>query len=243
MFALVAFVSCVVVITFRQYRSARAWSISRTDDSWLATSASPAAAMVDKTIRSGMGAWFSLSVVCIVACAMSIAVGAYGYEHFLSEYRRLGRGAVYFNVVPTENAVSKTDAAAIVFAPGTGVDASRTFGFADALEDVGRTFCVAPISHTQAAQEDQVQYWAVGHDCCHERGYFDCGQASVEGVHAGIVLDQAGHAQSGFRRAVAAAEQAHGLASGPDALLLRWVAEPVEYRNGLWWHTLLVFAA
>jgi len=179
----------------------------------------------------------------LLACAVSVILGVYAYNLFLSEYWRIGRGASYYNVLPSEAAAGKSDATSVVFANGTQIDASRTYGFADAGGGLGHVYCVAPIASATTVTNDRVEYWAAGYDCCNQRGFFDCEDASVAGVRAGIVLDGEKKWEAGFRSAVAAAEQAHDVQAAEEYILVSWVANPRTYRESLWFHTRSVFLA
>lgn len=183
-----------------------------------------------------------VAALSLVACCVSLVLAFYAHELFLTEYYRIGRGASYFNVIPSEAAGGKSDATSLVFANGTQIDSSRTYGFADA-DNGGDVYCVAPIASTNTLSDDKIEYWAAGYDCCNQRGFFDCDDASTPGVRAGIVMEHTRKSEVGFVRAVAAAEQAHDVQAAKDYLLISWVSNPRTYRDELWFHTRTVFLA
>merc|ERR1719345_642400 len=70
------------------------------------------------------------------------------------------------------------------------LDDSRAIGISNARH----TYCVAPVLDTFGSVEPgaappEVQFWAVGRDCCGRRQNFNCdGAALLENPDGGIVL-------------------------------------------------------
>merc|ERR1719482_832301 len=104
--------------------------------------------------------------------------------------------------------------------------------------DVGiHTFCVAPI--VDDTSTGRVEFWAVGVDCCKNRGDFVCDDAGVANVRSGVVLSDRNHddvlfetfgrklapaleRRDLFLKAIQRAEHVHGLVSAENPVLVRW---------------------
>lgn len=193
--------------------------------------------------RQGKNAELVLGLLCITAVIAALVVGVYAQSRSLNEYYWLGRGASYYNVLPSEDAATKLDATTLVFSNTAMVDTSRTYGFVDASAANGRTYCVAPVSDGTAPSTlstERVQYWVAGTDCCESRSNFQC-SGSEAGAHGALRLSPDLRRNIGFVDAVHGAERAYNLQAGENFMLLRWVADPVAYRNNLFRNSGILF--
>ncbi|OLQ14592.1 hypothetical protein AK812_SmicGene1267 [Symbiodinium microadriaticum] len=84
----------------------------------------------------------------------------------------------YENVVPSENSAIVADAGRVSFATEAFLDQRRSVGFA--AED-GHTYCVSPVA-SRVSRTAEVNFWAVGVDCCSLQGHFEC---SLQAQRAG----------------------------------------------------------
>jgi len=181
-----------------------------------------------------------LGILCLIAILISSVVGEYAMLTGLREYKRLSRGASYFNVLPDEAAGGKLDAATLVFASGTRVDTSRSFGFTDVRNEEAPVYCVAPVSDGDL-YDKRIQYWAAGINCCETRSNFNCFQPDSVGAEGATVFPKDAKLEEGFKRAVQGAMGSYGLTTGDEYLLLMWTKDPVAYRNRLWSGTVTLF--
>mmetsp|Transcript_54886 Transcript_54886/g.117783 ORF Transcript_54886/g.117783 Transcript_54886/m.117783 type:complete len:318 (-) Transcript_54886:43-996(-) len=174
----------------------------------------------------------NISVLCLLALGIATTVGILTYDGWLAYYWSCGRSHAYANVLPSEAAAGYADAGQLIFADEARVDASRGLGYKD-----GGVFCVAPI-RDEAWGIGPVQFWAVGMNCCDARGGFLCDDAWDPKARAGVVVsrDEAlgrdWHPE--YLLAVEQAEAAFDLVSSPDAVLVRWVADPERLLVNLW---------
>mmetsp|Transcript_72157 Transcript_72157/g.167220 ORF Transcript_72157/g.167220 Transcript_72157/m.167220 type:complete len:318 (-) Transcript_72157:97-1050(-) len=189
--------------------------------------------------KHGNNAEVVLGVLCITAVVIGLVVSIYSTLRSLREYHRLSQGASYFNVLPSEAAVGKSDATTLQFTNSTQVDPSRALGFVDARAAITTTYCVAPASNGD--EGNRIQYWAAGMNCCERRGNFQCGAAADPLAHGALVLPETTQRMDGFKSAVTAAEAAYGLTSGDNYLLVEWHANPVAYRENLFHSTATLF--
>jgi len=70
------------------------------------------------------------------------------------------------DLLPSQSAAGASDATAIMFAEGTGVDISRAYGYVDGRSPEGEIYCVAPVSNKYTIAEPGVQFFAAGINCC-----------------------------------------------------------------------------
>lgn len=178
--------------------------------------------------------------LCLVALVVSLCVGIYACARSLKEYDRLGRGASYSNVLPSELSTTKNDATSLLFSSNTMVDTSRAYGFTDATAGSGQTYCVAPVATAESAS-DAVNFWAAGMNCCGSRSDFQCGDVAKADVHGAIVFPEKMMNISGFKSAVNGAEKAYNMQVGDKYILLTWHEDPDGYRVRLWRNTLILF--
>lgn len=180
----------------------------------------------DDRAVSGQQSMAIFYLLCLMAGFSAFVVSIIANAYFLNSYHKLSGGATYFDMLPSQSGMSASDATAIVFAHGTSVDQSRTYGYIDGRRRGGTMYCVAPVADSWTRAEAGVQFFAAGTNCCGRRTGFGCG----EGLGA-LVLAREEDADSGFRAAVDGAAAAYGLQPGRGYLLLRMVADPLAYRN------------
>jgi len=183
-----------------------------------------------------------LGALCILAACVGLCASLYAYNRWLGEYYRLGAGAHYNNVAPTDSAAGYNDATTIDFTEGSRVDDSRTFGYMDSINRPHDVYCVAPIVVNPDATQ-QVQFWAAGRNCCYQRTQFSCGHVEDPSVHGGVVLK--GPYPQGFQDAVSGAEYSYGMQSAKNFLLVSWVEDAGDTKDRLWKRTqnfFIVFA-
>jgi len=167
-------------------------------------------------------------------------VGIYGEAKYLKEYHRLGRGASYFNVIPSEPAAGKYDATIIKFADDTVINPDQVYGFVDKFTSL--VFCVVPILRpTNVTGPNVVHYWATGINCCEPRQNFHCGQVTEDKATGAVRLTQADRNDERFMNAVIAAEKEYGLTHNDKYLLLDVVEDPIGYRRSLHSRTGILF--
>jgi len=170
-----------------------------------------------------------LGVFCLVGCSSGVLFGLFVDGEYMQEHGRLQHGAKYHNVQPAEPAPAHADAVVLSFSVGSAIDTMHAVGFKKSDD----TYCAAPILDGTEA-DSEVQYWAVGVNCCLERGDFECDDAKQPNAHGGIVLSEDHEDMEHFKEAVRQVEEAHGLAAPKGALFLRWVVDPNKIGNALW---------
>mmetsp|Transcript_48584 Transcript_48584/g.77322 ORF Transcript_48584/g.77322 Transcript_48584/m.77322 type:complete len:307 (-) Transcript_48584:25-945(-) len=158
----------------------------------------------------------SLAACCGVALLLGAIAGLYSYASFGFFSWKLFTSRTYENVVPSEDPGIVADGGKMSFAKEAYLDQARSVGFA--AED-GNLYCAAPISSHSGPKED-VNFWAVGLNCCALSGRFECDAAPKQTGHGLILWDQPQHFHDA-RRKSAATFGIHGV---EDPIFLRWVS-------------------
>lgn len=184
--------------------------------------------------------YYYLGGLCMLATALGVILGWFNYSHFMYQYFHFNEARTYTDVIPTEKAAAHSDAAVLVFTNGARVDTTKGLGF-----KAGHVYCVAPIlDETQASR---AEFWAVGVDCCSERGDFNCDDAWDPQAKSGVVvLDDAMWLPSNFdyfQRAVKAAEADYNIVSSEKSLYIRWVTDPLKVEEEVHLHGLYFLGA
>lgn len=174
-------------------------------------------------------AHLTLGFLCLTGCIMGFLFGMLVHKSYMEQHSRLKNGARYHNVQPAELATSKADAVFLTFSVGSAIDTIHAVGFKKSDD----TYCAAPILDGKEP-DNTVQYWAVGVNCCLERGDFECDDAKDPKAHGGIVLSEDDDDIEHFKSAVDQVEEAHGLAAPKRALFLRWTTDPNKLMDELW---------
>eukprot|EP00747_Dinoflagellata_sp_TGD_P165024 gnl/TRDRNA2_/TRDRNA2_185784_c0_seq1.p1 gnl/TRDRNA2_/TRDRNA2_185784_c0~~gnl/TRDRNA2_/TRDRNA2_185784_c0_seq1.p1 ORF type:complete len:292 (+),score=42.77 gnl/TRDRNA2_/TRDRNA2_185784_c0_seq1:170-1045(+) len=168
----------------------------------------------------------------LLAVVVSGTISTMTYDDFLVHYWTCSESHSYVNVMPSEHAAGYSDAGKILFARDTHVDSSRSLGYQD-----GQVYCVAPILDDSHATK--VEFWAVGRDCCAQRGNFVCDDAWDPEARAGFVITNApsflrGGLHDKYTKAVAQAEAFYGMTSAEEPIFVRWVVNPEQVQNNFW---------
>lgn len=172
-----------------------------------------------------------LAILCLLAVASSTLLGMINCSWHMAPYFFYEEAREYHNVLPSEPAAAHGDAGKLLFASVAKIDTTKAVGY-----KVGDVYCVAPIMDSYSGA--RVEYWAVGVNCCEQRGGFSCDDAMKESNSArgGLVVQDVGlFRQSPFdyyHKAVHTAEAQYDLVSSSEPLFVRWVADPDELQNG-----------
>lgn len=172
-----------------------------------------------------------LGCLSLLSCVCGTAFGAHLDASFFQEYSRLKNGATFHNVQPGEAAEGHADAAVLHFSVGTMIDTTRAVGF----KDGGVTYCVSPILDAVEAGNTEVQYWAVGTDCCMERNDFECDDAAIPQTRSAIQIPEDDSSRAGYLLALKQVSSIFGLSSAEGALFLRWIYDPDTLQSSLLW--------
>lgn len=167
--------------------------------------------------------WYLLlGFLCFAATLLATTAGYWNVQQHLEPFWSYEGARSYTNVIPTESALSHLDAGKMIFSVDAKVDVSKAAGYRD-----GTWYCVAPIVVGQ--NQEEIEFWAVGTNCCSQSGTFTCGDIDDSEAHSGLVqlygslLDPDDHKK--YLKAVEGANAASGLTSSADALFVTWVSD------------------
>lgn len=154
----------------------------------------------------------------------------------------------YTNVAPDEPAASHADASVIVFMEGARPDVSREIGYTR----MSNRYCVAPITLEAGYSDDQaqtsdVQYWAIGKNCCGGHKGFTCDDAEQPKARSGLVMQElvgdnklmmegimTSDEMRYYEKAVKMSLTKFDLTSPKERLYVRFVQDIDKARNGYW---------
>lgn len=178
-----------------------------------------------------------LVVIGWASCGLAVFMGVTNYHSNFAPYSHAQAGRKYQNVPADGRASAYGDAGTIKF-EGSFLDDTRALGW----KGHDYTYCVAPIVRSDSSVPGsmplpQVQFWAIGRDCCSARGDFQCDGAANIDAAGGVVLHEAESGplsfifapksqRESYMAAVQAASALYEIDSANPPVLLRWVASP-----------------
>jgi len=167
-------------------------------------------------------------VLVVFATVVGALVGHRNYVHNSFYFCSVTAHRSYSNVRADAKAVEYLDAGQVHFEEGAMIGVNQSFGFLH--RDV--TYCAAPIlapscgATPNASAPCEVNFWAVGSDCCNNTGGFTCVKAAEWG-HEGVVLRSMGEQRvedqlrrNYLRAAFAAAEGNQNIMLPAEPILL-----------------------
>lgn len=134
--------------------------------------------------------YLMLISICTVAHAFYQGIHIY-VKHYVPYYYATS-GEKYTGVSLTARPGRYADAGVMEFNNDAALDGSRSFG----LKSYDYTYCVAPIISKEATMHphslgQKITFWAIGRDCCSNRGNFECDGADDLEVRSGFVAHDA----------------------------------------------------
>jgi len=163
--------------------------------------------------RAGRTTWaIFLFLAMLLAWTLGLKLGNYNYSLHLRPFYDIEGLNTYPQVDPSKfRGQQLMDAGRIVFTKDARLDVRRSMGFKNP-----DTYCAAPITVGDENVTFKVlpsyDFWAVGLNCCGDKGDFKCGEYNNPKAHAGVRLmrdDQ----RDFFRLAVQQAESAFNIKS------------------------------
>jgi len=135
-------------------------------------------------INRGWLVWLGFS--CMLMATIGGLVGFFVYYQDLVYYERYQELETYTNVGASQSTVEYNDAGAILFTDDTRLDTMRAVGFQSRWN--GNIYCVAPIVDGSMGTTTEINWWAVGLDCCNPRQDFRCDDAQDSGNKAATIV-------------------------------------------------------
>jgi len=187
--------------------------------------------------------------VCAAAVFTGAMVGTSLHLTELFDYWPYYQKRHYTNVAPDELAASHSDASVLVFMEGAIPDGSRYAGY----YRYGSTYCVAPIAIDAATIEGEetvsnnVQYWAIGKNCCGGHQGFNCDDAQNGNARSGLVMMKktdddtlmkgilSNDDMLYYEKAVLMSLTKFDLTSPKERMYVRFVQDIEKARFAYWW--------
>eukprot|EP00747_Dinoflagellata_sp_TGD_P163699 gnl/TRDRNA2_/TRDRNA2_182665_c0_seq1.p1 gnl/TRDRNA2_/TRDRNA2_182665_c0~~gnl/TRDRNA2_/TRDRNA2_182665_c0_seq1.p1 ORF type:complete len:409 (-),score=76.91 gnl/TRDRNA2_/TRDRNA2_182665_c0_seq1:363-1589(-) len=180
-----------------------------------------------------------MGVLCCVAVIIGLLAGTVVYLKHLIFFYSYDDFQHYTNVIASQPSPRFADASMLYFASSTRLDTSRAVGYK--ASDTGTTFCVAPIVDSSLGLEQDINYFAVGIDCCAARGHFVCDGAASEATASLVVLNPdmvfepitawlvnrfSDFPKEDYHRAIELDEAVFGMHAADKIQFLRWTPDP-----------------
>eukprot|EP00928_Gymnodinium_smaydae_P088989 TRINITY_DN73006_c0_g1_i1.p1 TRINITY_DN73006_c0_g1~~TRINITY_DN73006_c0_g1_i1.p1 ORF type:complete len:736 (-),score=130.45 TRINITY_DN73006_c0_g1_i1:86-2293(-) len=175
--------------------------------------------------------WKLLSCFTFAATVMGLLGGCYVYQKYISYLYAYDSMPQFTDVHPSMSPIAYQDAGYLNFDSTTYVDAPRGVGLKS-----GSTYCAAPISSQKSMLSvgNKYGFWAVGEDCCTERGTFFCGGPSGVGGTGGAVLIPGSPSYSAaYLSAVQMASVVYNVGIPNEPILVRWASQVVPEQQRL----------
>lgn len=172
-------------------------------------------------------AWQLLAFTCAASTALGWGMGQYDRSKYLYRYLVYERSPAHADVLPASSPGGYRDAGYLTFSDDTHVDATMGLGYRS-----GELWCVAPVTQGSYVTLPAVaNYWAVGTNCCRERGFFECGPVDQTQTNPGglVVLNMGSWVEQDaamYERAAAAAAETYGLTMPDSPIFVQWGVEP-----------------
>lgn len=240
------FITLVGMFTFVKHRSPQLpWLVAVVAGVFIVIGAWPAAPKGQSS--RGKGDWLPV-IMALLGLVGGISLGRlnatqmepYVHTHYMNKYTE---------VLPDADPVTVSDAGTIHFAEGVSVDTGSSAGF----HAWPNTYCAAPIMMVDdfGAGSDaaaSVGFWAVGMNCCRERGNFGCDDAADVNVRSGIRVESSvvghtsGHAGNDkYTAAVKMAAASYGLKVAKEPIFITWRRDPEAIGATAWNWAVLSF--
>lgn len=186
----------------------------------------------------------ALVVIAMCSCGFAVFFGANNYHENYAPYLVAKAGRQYQNLAADAPASAYLDAGTIHF-NDSFLDNTHALGW----KGPDYTYCVAPIAQKHAMLPGnellpQVQFWAVGLDCCSSRGVFNCHGAGDFEASGGVVLHDHDPVVSDvlsprdhhqyYMEAVSAACALYDIHSADVPVFLQWVSDTDSFLDFHW---------
>jgi len=205
--------------------------------------------------------WLFWSGVFFAVNALTaLVVGFPLYFQSLAYYWRYESMRTYTNVAAAQQAFAFNDGGMLLWTEDTRLDPMRAVGFKSRW--TGQTYCAAPIVDSTMSSANDINYWAVGENCCSARAEFHCDDAADPTTRSALVLLEPedvvrpfmqwavqGAVYPRFERAIKLEEATYFTRSAPKVKLVQWTKDPIALKNKIYsdaaftciWVSILLF--
>lgn len=187
--------------------------------------------------------WFGL--IWNQAAVVGLVVGFFLYYRDLAYYLKYEEMRTYTNVAAAQESTSFGDGSMFLFTEDSRLDSMRSVGYKSRW--TGDSYCVAPLVDLVMQQEDEVQYWAVGINCCNARALFQCDDAEDFQTRSALRVlgpeDVArpfmqwavrGDEYPRYASALALEEAVYNIKASKKPVLVRWTKNPIALKDSFY---------
>jgi len=186
-----------------------------------------------------------LALMCVLVTFIGLFFGFIMYFKYLVYYQRYVEMRQYSNVGGSQSVSQFSDANMFLFSQDTRLDVMRSVGYKSKW--TGETYCVAPVVDSTMTNANDINFWAVGSNCCLARGEFLCDDASdPKTMSALVVLEPedvvrpfmrwavAGSVYPRYERAIKLQEANYATRAATDIKMLYWVKDPIAKQDSFY---------
>lgn len=188
-------------------------------------------------------AWIIImGCLCALVTCVGLVFGFFMYFKFLVYYERYQEMRTYSNVGGSQPVSQFNDGSMFLFTQDTRLDVMRSVGYKSRW--TGEVYCVAPVVDSTMTNADNINFWAVGSNCCLARGEFVCNDAQdPKTMSALVVLEPedvvrpfmkwavAGSVYPRYERSIKLQEAAYATRQARKIKMLYWVKDPIAKQN------------
>lgn len=183
-----------------------------------------------------------MGFLCALVTFVGLFFGFFMYYRHLVYYQRYMEMRTYSNVGGSQATSGFNDGSMFLFTQDTRLDVMRSVGYKSRW--TGETYCVAPVVDSTMTSANQINFWAVGDNCCLARGEFVCGDAEDAQTMSALVLLEpedvvrpfmrwavAGSVYPRYIKSIHLQEAAYATRAAQNIKLLYWVKDPIAKQN------------
>merc|ERR1719321_2543148 len=176
---------------------------------------------------------------------IGLIFGFFMYFRYLVYYQRYVELRPYNNIGGREAVAQFNDASMFLFTQDSRLDVMRSVGYKSRF--TGETYCVAPVVDSTMSSANNINFWAVGDNCCLARGEFVCGDAQDSRTMSALVVLEpedvvrpfmrwavAGSVFPRYERSIKLQEAAYATRAATNIKMLYWVADPIKKQNSFY---------
>lgn len=185
---------------------------------------------------------FWIGLLTFEAVVVSVVCGFFCYYGELVYFYKYEELRTYTNVGASQSTTQFSDAGMFLYTEDSKLDAARAVGYASRWH--GGTFCVAPITDSTMSNADNINYWAVGRDCCSPRGTFQCNDAQDQSTRSALIMLEpeeivrssmtwavSNSLMDVYMNAIRLQEANFFTQSAPSPKLVYWSRDPIQMKD------------
>jgi len=185
-------------------------------------------------------------LVCFVTIFIGLILGFELYFKSLVYYKKYQEMRMYSNIAASQPVQEFDDGGMFLFTQDSRLDIMRSVGYKSRW--TGSTYCVAPVVDSTMSAANDINFWAVGDECCMARSEYMCGDAQVPGTLSALVVLEPedvvrpfmrwavqGNKYIRYERAIKLQEAAFADRAARKVKLLYWTQDPIKLQDSYYY--------